>query len=594
MKLAGEDDHGGIQVFVPGTSLVAMTDPAGEFSLAGVPAGSHVVRAQYPGFRPLDIATVVVPDDRAKRYVLETVELEPRAGGDAASAGPAVALGSIAGDVRFTEADFRAGLPFLGGGRAELAGTPMRTITEDDGSFLLWNVETGYYTLRVAYPGYEPWEGEVGVYEHGATARVTIESTELLPGGDGTEIAGEIELLTPEGEPIFDYLLVTVGIRELPGRALRVDPDGRFRARNIPAGSYTLYAEAQGFEPSGNVTIDLTEGDRVETTLTLIRLPPPPEPPGAVAGSATLEGRADSAGATAGLAGTSHVAVTSADGRFLLSEVPPGEYELVVQADGFAPVRLAGIEVRSGETTTIPPVSLEPILEYPVVLATEPAEGTRDFAVRPEMLLTVRFSKKMDVDSLRRAVSLEPAADYAVFAGKEHPKSDFDLLVVEIRGPSREAPVRYDELYRLRISVEAKDVEGLALREPFVLSFRTGKAAVIASAPAQGEKSASIHPGRPLVFRFNAPVNPESIDARDIRIRPSIGGTPAIQTFTDPETGWSALHIQGTWSPGTSYEVTLPRRIRTASGDSISNLPYRLKFQTAAGAEFPGFTGRIR
>mgnify|MGYP003296098792 CR=1 FL=1 len=45
-----EADHGGISVYIPGTSFSAYTDSEGKFSMSGVPQGLHTIRVQYPGY----------------------------------------------------------------------------------------------------------------------------------------------------------------------------------------------------------------------------------------------------------------------------------------------------------------------------------------------------------------------------------------------------------------------------------------------------------------------------------------------------------------------------------------------------------------
>lgn len=53
----------GAQVFVQGTSLGALTDPGGEFSIANVPSGDAVVRAQLIGYRPEERTVAVTADE---------------------------------------------------------------------------------------------------------------------------------------------------------------------------------------------------------------------------------------------------------------------------------------------------------------------------------------------------------------------------------------------------------------------------------------------------------------------------------------------------------------------------------------------------
>ncbi len=49
-QLENTSNHQGSVVYVEGTSYVAVTDPAGDYHIAGVPTGSWTVRAQHPGY----------------------------------------------------------------------------------------------------------------------------------------------------------------------------------------------------------------------------------------------------------------------------------------------------------------------------------------------------------------------------------------------------------------------------------------------------------------------------------------------------------------------------------------------------------------
>lgn len=590
--LDGAADHTGIEVFLPGKSAAARTDASGAFVIGDVGPGDHEVRARHAGYVPVLLARVVVAEGERKRFVLGEATLEPAPPEDA-SAAAGRAMTSIRGVVNYPPDAYSAGLPMMGGGRVELDGTYMRTISDDDGSFFFWNVETGYYALRVRYPGYLEWRAEIAALDPATPFELVVPFDQLEPEAGGIEIAGTLEMIGADGAPLFAYETAKIGVRELPGRVLRANVAGAFVLRGIAPGSYRLHAEAPGFEPSGDVLVEIGAGERVETTLTLVQLPPPPASPGSIVGRAIRdEEGAELAGVQVAIAGTQFAAVTDSRGAYRIEGVPPGFHELIAQAEGYASARLAGVEVRSGEETLATELRLEPVRDYPVVLRVDPPPGTRDFPVAGEMLVTVRFSKKMDGDSVKDALRIEPAVDFQAFMGREHRLSDYDLLVVEIRGASRAAPPKFDTAYRLSISTGAEDFEGLHLREAFSTTFRTGSAAVVGSAPRQGAREASLNPGRPVVIHFNAPLDFGSIDARDIRIRPTVG-IPTVQTFTDPTTGWSSLHVQTLWQAGTKYELTLPRRIRTTGGQLVSNLPWRLEFETAPDVQMPGLeTGR--
>ena len=45
---------------IPGTSYSAYTDEAGNFSMSGVPQGSHTIRAQYAGYSFVEKSNIII------------------------------------------------------------------------------------------------------------------------------------------------------------------------------------------------------------------------------------------------------------------------------------------------------------------------------------------------------------------------------------------------------------------------------------------------------------------------------------------------------------------------------------------------------
>jgi len=586
-----QPDSSGIQVFIPGSSALAMTDAQGHYLLTGLSAGVQVVSAQRPGYQTAKLGEPQLDANAAaKRVVLPDKVLDPVAT-PAQSAGPAVVLGAIKGKIGIVSDTETSEEHDFSGARVELEGTQMRTIAEPNGDFFLWNVKPGKYQLAVQMPGYAAHRTEITVSD-GPDPTVVDVTLSAAPeeGATDREIDGTVELLASDDSPLTDFSTIRIGIRELPDRRIKVDANGSFRIRALPPGNYTIYGIGEGFAPSDEVSLDLSDVPSADVTLTLHANATESDAKGTIHGTAVKNSpdATDMSGISVALAGTSFVAVTDADGNYRIFNVPAGTYDIVAQAEGYESAKLEGIELAAGQTLAVDDLALNPLRDYPVVLDTSPPNNARDVLISYQITIVVHFSKKMKPESLKQSVSIAPDLLFSVFTNHEHPQADEESMVIVIDGASPERPIKYDTQFRITIADTAEDVEGLRLERPYVLSLRTGKPAVIATVPGQGVTEASLNPGQPLVFTFNARLNPDSVDPRNIRIRPSIGVVPTLNIMNDPRSGWSSLQLSAIFNQDTRYEITLPRRIKTATGQYISNTPYHLRFKTSKSYQLGG------
>jgi hypothetical protein len=140
------------------------------------------------------------------------------------------------------------------------------------------------------------------------------------------EAALELALVDDEGAPVTDATIRLAG--KGPAQTVRADASGKCRAEHLSPGTVTLVLEAGGFEPLER-TLTLEPGAPLALTITLKALPPPSQVRGVVR---SFGGK--------GLAARIRVeplgleAKTDASGGFQL-DVPPGNYEVVVESDGY-------------------------------------------------------------------------------------------------------------------------------------------------------------------------------------------------------------------------------------------------------------------
>jgi hypothetical protein len=140
------------------------------------------------------------------------------------------------------------------------------------------------------------------------------------------EAALELALVDDEGAPVTDATIRLAG--KGPPQTVHADRSGKCRAEHLSPGAITLVLEAGGFEPLER-TLTLEPGAPLALTITLKALPPPSQVRGVVRsfGGKGLQARIR-------VEPLGLEAKTDASGGFQL-DVPPGNYEVVVESDGY-------------------------------------------------------------------------------------------------------------------------------------------------------------------------------------------------------------------------------------------------------------------
>lgn len=142
-----------------------------------------------------------------------------------------------------------------------------------------------------------------------------------------------------------------------PFQHTMTDAAGAYSLSDIPAGTYTIAAVADGFRLSTAVGVTLSVGDT--TQIPLVCVADPTLALGAVAGVLTVAGTANTplAGAKVTLLNTSGEAVsttyTAADGEFLFYDVADGIYTLLASADGYLTTAPMTVTITGGSTANL-------------------------------------------------------------------------------------------------------------------------------------------------------------------------------------------------------------------------------------------------
>lgn len=588
VQLEGAPDHSGIQVYVPGTSLVAFTDERGRFTMSiDRPSTTVQLVARIAGFQP-DTVFRASPSDlsatssiRLERVI--TLQRQPRE----TAPFPALAGVDLHGRFRIPDQISTSTLSFR-----ECAiwieGTPYRTIAQDDGTFLLWNLPPGSYELRVRMPGFVPVRRSVhlGAEESRHRLQIDLEPT----GTDPLEriVTGRVRFAGTESATTPAFNRVRIRVTGHPEFTTIPEADGSFRLAGLPAEPVTLEARAEGFSTAFSPTIDMSRRTRATLELVL-KAAPQGKPYASLRGEVikNITDLDDSSGVRVALVGSTISATTDAMGRFIMNDIPPGSYVVLAQAEGFEDARRGPVELQAGQQYELQGILLEPIRDHPRVLATDPPDGTRNVLIRRQVPVTIRFSKQMDPASLEDAIRVRPSISYRLLTGRSAPELDADqvrLLLVGGRGPR---PLQFETTYRIQIAETAVDFEGVPLEEPFSMRLTTGGPAVIGTDPPDSGMMDSGSPSNPVTIFFNAPIESRSVTLDAFLIRPREPINPNLALFTDPATGWSHLNLTKFWQPGMRYRITLRNRIRTRDNDRLDNVPYEFIFQTPQWREYP-------
>jgi hypothetical protein len=168
---------------------------------------------------------------------------------------------------------------------------------------------------------------------------------------------------------VSEYRIAAAGEQTKPVEA-RTDAAGRFRLVDPPRGMATVEAEASEQLKAIRMKVAVVAGAQIELDpLTL-------QPTGTLAGKVSAPDHPDLLGTTVFIPGTRYVAMTDANGRYTLTHVPAGTYELAAMRPSFAPTVATGVDVRSGETTQAPELVLK--LDAPVLTSLSQSNGGPD------------------------------------------------------------------------------------------------------------------------------------------------------------------------------------------------------------------------
>lgn len=222
----------------------------GEFTVVGLDTpNTYVLTFELDGFSGQTIA-------------LDVLAGEDRTGITALLIG---GLGSVAGVVR-DESGIALGDVLVTLVGNDVSSTTTTLTTGDDGggigSYSLSGIPVpGIYTLTFTADGYVAETIEIGFLTAGPAP-----ATDVVLRSDSGELTG---LVRGAGEPLGDVRVELSNGIVVRSTSTATSPPGRFRFGNVAPGTYTLRAEAPGFEPRV-VLVRIREGDALERDIDLV------------------------------------------------------------------------------------------------------------------------------------------------------------------------------------------------------------------------------------------------------------------------------------------------------------------------------------
>jgi uncharacterized membrane protein len=274
------------------------TDAAGQYAIAGVPAGDYEVTASKEGYESSSMTVNVLSGSSAVANLSLTAAILP---------------GSITGSVT----DAEDGLPIAGATVSDGART---TTTDVAGGYTIADVPPGTCQVTASKSGYESASSTATVVS-GDDALADFSLTEVSDTGSITGRVTDAENRSPiAGATVSDGTRTTT-----------TDAFGKYVIASVPPWRvYQVTASKEGYE-SSSLSVIVLPG---RSTLANLSLTEVAGLPGSITGSVTdAEGGSPIAGAT--VSDGTRTVTTDATGEYTIADVPAGTYQVTASKEGY-------------------------------------------------------------------------------------------------------------------------------------------------------------------------------------------------------------------------------------------------------------------
>lgn len=327
VTLAGATDFSGVAVALAPGGRTQLTGADGLFSFENLVAGTYELSAARAGWAGRVLGS---------NFIVGA--------GQTLDAGSFSLLADPASVALAVEAELEAGgsAP-VEGALCSVDGTSVSGVSDAAGKVALGGIPPGSYAVRCAKSPF------------GARTLALLD----LRGGEARTVAEALVLPLLRGAIAGTVLLAGrtdhSGTRvELvgAGRAVITGSTGAFRFDALPVGSYTLAAQAAGFQ-GASLGSFAVQADHLTPAGTRTLAADPASVSGTVLGELKAGGSAPLVDATCALEGTSFSAQSGAAGAFTISGVPVGSYSLRCSKATFAPRSAAVLSLAGGEARAL-------------------------------------------------------------------------------------------------------------------------------------------------------------------------------------------------------------------------------------------------
>ncbi|MFW7378574.1 MAG: carboxypeptidase regulatory-like domain-containing protein [Oligoflexus sp.] len=187
---------------------------------------------------------------------------------------------------------------------------------------------------------------------------------------------------------------------------------------------------------------------------------------GAIVGQVQLENGGSAVGIDVYIPGTTNVAKTDADGRFLIGFLPAGNYTLRAETDGYVANEWTEITVEKGETTALPKVTL------PIAIGPQIKEFSLDSIVESTGEATIH-------------IHLHAATKYRISMLSDF--SDTVFKAVDLANPEFNVKLSLKTGFKIaQIYLEAADSDGLSVNSILTIDRDPPKLGSISSLDSDG------------------------------------------------------------------------------------------------------------
>lgn len=309
------------------------TDAAGKYLLSNLPPGTYELYFQKPGWLTVFKGSVAVV---ANQVTTLNVKLEWADN----------TVGSL--EVRVEDRNTRSPLPETTLDLVQNGFPVLRTVADETGSVVLPGIAPGIYRVLARRPGFQDVTSADLQVRAGKPTAVTVRMLRNIT--EVGRLSGTVRDLS--GSAISGARVKI--IQGFGSGQVSTPATGRYEFTNlIPGNSYALEVSAAGFQTQVVGSIPVRSQ---ALTVQDFNLVPALPSKGSITGRVT-----DSEGTAISLAlvtitagpGLGMEVLTGSDGRYLLSDLTPGAYALLAEADGFSSAGRSGLEVRAGLTQTV-------------------------------------------------------------------------------------------------------------------------------------------------------------------------------------------------------------------------------------------------